>query len=217
MLGPRFKLSAIPIIIVIIIVSIIVIDLKIKASLLEIAKSKAQVSGVEAINEIVNAEIVSQVKYSDIVCVHKDSAGRIVLIQPNTIMLNKIMANTVGEVAHSVGKMSDDTIGIPVGQLLGSQMIAGYGPKLKVKIIPTGKVYVNVMNKFEQAGINQTRHLIYLNIENRIKVAVPFLDDEVVVATTVPLAETIIVGDVPQTYVNFKGNDELPYPFIKNN
>jgi hypothetical protein len=59
------------------------------------------------------------------------------------------------------------------------------------------------MNKFDQAGINQTRHLVYFNVDSKIKIAVPFINEEIKVSTTVPIAETIIVGEVPDTYVNF--------------
>lgn len=217
----RSRMNWVPILGIIIVLfiagSFFIIDLKLKSSLLQIAKSKAQTSGVEAINRIVNREIVSQVKYEDIVCVHKDNDGRIVLVQPNTIVLNKIMAVTVTEISDSMGKMQEDTIVIPLGELSGVKFLAGYGPKMKVKIIPAGEVHVDVLNKFEQAGINQTRHLIYFKVESKMKVAVPFLNDEVKVAAVIPLAETIIVGDVPQTYVNFRGQDDVLYPFIKNN
>jgi len=204
------------IVLILTLTTVLLIDFRVKASLLQIAKSKVQVSGVEAINKIVNQKIVSQIEYKDIVYVHKDDKGRIVLIQPNTIMLNKIMADTIGEVANSLGAMQEDSISIPAGQLSGSNILAGYGPKMKVKIIPAGQVHVDVLNKFEQAGINQTRHLIYFKIDSDIKVAVPFLDDEVKVSAVIPLAETIIVGDVPETYVNFRGQDEMIYPFVKD-
>ncbi len=216
MLGRR---SASPLLIVVIIaallVSFLVLDLKLKASTIAIARAQAQVIGVRLINNIVNEKIASQVSYNDLVMVHKDNNGRIVLIQPNTIMLNKIMATTVLEISNSMGQMQGSAINIPLGQLSGSNLLAGYGPKIQVKIIPAGQVHVEVHDKFEQAGINQTRHLIYFNIKAAIQVAVPLMKENVEVNTTIPLAETIVVGDVPQTYVNMTGGGELIYPYIK--
>jgi sporulation protein YunB len=188
---------------------IIFVDAKLKSSILEIARSKAQISGMEAINRVINDKIVSKIEYKDIVYVHKDNDGRIVLIQPNTIKLNQIMANTVIEVTDSLDRMSADSFYIPLGQLTGSNILAGYGPRIKVKTIPVGQVKVDVLDKFDQAGINQTRHLIYLRVNSKIKVAVPFMDKEVKVISTIPLAETIIVGEVPHTYVNFNGTKEF--------
>jgi sporulation protein YunB len=77
---------------------------------------------------------------------------------------------------------------------------------MKVRVIPTKQVTVDVENKFEQAGINQTRHLIYFKINSTIKIAVPLVHKDLTVSTTVPLADTIIVGDVPNTFFNFTGS-----------
>lgn len=216
MLGRR---SAGPLLVFVVIaallVSFFVVDVRLKASAVSIARAQAQVTGVRLINKIVNDRIASQVSYNDLVMVHKDDTGRIVLIQPNTIMLNKIMADTVLEVSNSMGQMQDTTIEVPLGQLSGSNLLSGYGPKIRVKMIPAGQVHVEVQDKFEQAGINQTRHLIYFNIKAVIQVAVPLIKENVEVTTTIPLAETIVVGDVPQTYVNMTGGEELIYPYIK--
>lgn len=202
--------------IVLVVVAGVLADFRLKASTIQIARAQAQVTGIRLINKVVNDKIAGQVKYEDLVIIHKDSAGRVVLIQPNSIMLNKIMASTVLEVSNSMGEMEDSIISVPMGQLSGSNILSGYGPRLKVRIIPTGQVHVEVKDKFEQAGINQTRHLIFFNIRATINIAVPFVKESVEVSTVIPLAETIVVGDVPQTYVNLTGGGELVYPYIKD-
>lgn len=216
MFGPRRRFF--PLLIVVLLVTtglgFIIVDFKLKASVLEIARAQAQVRGAEAISRVVNEEVVSKVEYRDIVSVHKDSKGRIVMVQPNTVMLNKIMADTVIQVSSGLGQMEEETISIPLGQLSGSQLLAGYGPRMKVKTIAAGQVHVEVLNKFEQSGINQTRHMIYFKINSDIKVAVPFMKEKVEVSSIIPLAETIIVGEVPQTYVEFSGVGEALYPLI---
>lgn len=199
----------------IMIFSVFYIDFKIKASLIEIAKAKVQLTGAKVINQVINEKVVSQVEYKDIVYVHKDDKGRIALIQPNTLILNQIMTSAVIEITNYLEEMENDYIQIPLGQITGSSLLSGYGPLMKVKIIPTAEIHVEVLNKFEQAGINQTRHLIYFQIDNNLQIAVPFLQEKVEVVTTIPLAETIIVGDVPDTYVDFKGANEMLYPFIE--
>lgn len=198
------------------ILSFLYVDFRLKASILEIAKSRAQVAQSERISQIVNEQVVAQFDYQDIVEIHKDNQGRIVLIQPNTVILNKMMSSTVREVSASLRNMEEQSLQIPLGEVTGSKVLAGYGPRMKVRIIPVGQVHVSVLNKFDQAGINQTRHLIYFNIENTMKVAVPFMDEEIKVSAVVPLAETIIVGTVPDTYVGWNGNNtELLYPLLQ--
>ncbi|KKM12058.1 sporulation protein, partial [Clostridiales bacterium PH28_bin88] len=69
-------------------------------------------------------KVVSQVDYKDLVNVHKDSKGKIVMVQPNTIMLNKIMSETVIEVSRCLGQMKGQEIQIPMGQVSGSKILA---------------------------------------------------------------------------------------------
>lgn len=202
------------IMLILIIIFVIYTDIKIKMSLMEMAKSKAQIEETEVINRIINEQVVNRIEYTDIVTIHKDDKGKIVLIQPDTIMMNKIMTNTVIKIAHTLNTMGERQIKIPMGALTGSRILAGYGPGMKVRIIPTGQVYVQFMNKFDQAGINQTRHLVYFIVESKIKIAVPFINEEVKVSTTIPIAETIIVGEVPDTYVNFINDGKQLSPLL---
>jgi sporulation protein YunB len=183
--------------------------MRLKGSILEIARSQAQLQAVEIINQAVNDKIVAETNYRDIVYIHKDEVGRIVMIQANTVILNQIMAKTVKEVIASLNELEAQTISIPLGQVTGSIFLSAYGPKLNVRIIPAKQVTVEVENKFEQAGINQTRHLIYFKINTHIKIAVPLVDKDVEVSTAIPLADTIIVGAVPDTYLNFTAPGEL--------
>ena len=81
-------------------------------------------------------------------------------------------------------------------------MLAKYGPQLKVSIEPIGTVSVNFKTSFQSAGINQTRHRIYLEAKTQVKVVIPLTTSTKEVKTEIPICETIIVGDVPQSYVN---------------
>lgn len=214
MLGHKMKVAGITMLIFFLGVSVIIFDMRIKASVLAIARAKVQVSETEAVNEIINREVVGKTSYEDLVRIHKDQSGRIVLLQPNTIMINRIMANTTSRITQDLGQMREETISVPLGQITGATLFAGYGPKIKVKVLPCGQVYVDIINKFDEAGVNQTRHLIYCRIRTSMKVAVPMMDEEIKVSTTVPLAETIIIGDVPRTYVNYKEKPDPPYSVI---
>lgn len=215
MLNYRRRRRLLIIIVVCLMAVTIIVDIKVKSSILQLARSKAQLTETAAINRIVNEKVVNDIEYQELVTVHKDNQGRIVMIQPNTIMLNKIMTQTVIEIADASSQVREDTITIPSGQLIGPTFLAGYGPKFKVKIIPAGEVKVNILNKFDQAGVNQTRHLIYFKIDSNIKIAVPYMDETIRVSTVIPLAETIIVGEVPKTYLNFSGsNKDSVFPLM---
>ncbi len=183
------------------------IDIKFKQSIVQLSKSQVQLEGSQRISRIVEEEITSTIKYDDLVIIHKDNQGKIVLLQPNTVAISGIIARTVETVSRELQSMKGADIGVPLGQLSGSTLLASRGPDIKVGIIPSSQVDVQLINRFEQAGINQTRHLLYLNLNTKMKIAVPYIEDEVLINTTIPLAETIIVGPVPENYINFRHLD----------
>lgn len=191
------------------------IDFRLKASILQIARTRAQVLYTERINHIVNEKVVTQMEYTDLVHIHKDEQGKIVLLQPDTAAMNRVIAGTVEAIAHSMIDAEFNVIQVPLGQLTGSEILAGYGPRLQVRVLPAGQVHADILNKFDQAGVNQTRHLIYCKIRSDIKVAVPYMEEPVQVVTVIPLAESIIVGEVPKTYVSLNGEKNTLYPIVK--
>lgn len=196
------------IIAVFMIVMCLLVDLRLKASILEIARTQAELMTVEAINEAVNNNIVAKTDYQDLVYIHKDVNDRVVMIQANTVKINQLMAATVNEVIASTKSLQANAINLHLGEITGSVLLTGRGPAFNVRVLPIERVNVEVENKFDQAGVNQTRHIIAFKINTAIKIAVPLVSEELEVSTTVPIADTVIVGDVPQTYVNFSGNIE---------
>lgn len=211
----KMPIIAAVMLVIILVTAYLLIDARIKGSILELAQAKAQLKVVELINQAVYEKVVQETEYKDIVNVHKDDEGRIVMIQANTVILNQIMAKTISAVIAGLDKLDEETIRIPLGQITGITFLSGSGPRIEVKIIPSKQLSVNVKDKFEQAGINQTRHQIYLIINSKVKMAVPLMSKEIHVTTTIPMAETIIVGEVPETYVNFSGSGDNLYPFLK--
>lgn len=212
----RKQIITILVILIFLISSMIFIDFRVKASLLELARTQAEKRTMEIVTQAVLDHVVKGTEYKDIIYVHKDDQGRIVMLQANTIILNQMMAKTTKAVLQGFNNANNGQIGIPMGQITGISLLAGSGPRFKIKVIPANQIYVAVDDKFEQAGINQTRHRIYMKVETRIVMAVPFMKKELKVVTTIPMAETIIVGEVPQTYVNFNGSSNMLYPFVKN-
>ena len=127
-------------------------------------------------------------------------------------MMNKLAAEvalTVQQKMQKIGSEENNNIRIPLGNILGSQLLAQYGPKVKVRVTTIGRVNVDFYTEFEQSGINQTRHKIYLQVNTQVKTVIPFTSQTMPVQSTVPIAETIIVGRVPENYVNVPKQDLL--------
>ena len=73
---------------------------------------------------------------------------------------------------------------------------------ISASILPVGAVEVNVVEAFEEAGINQTRHKIFIDVKTWMKIAVPLVSSSIEVSTQIPVTETIIIGNVPSTIIN---------------
>lgn len=179
------------------------VELHLKPTLMAIAEARATLIATQSINHVINDKVSKEIDPQALVSIKVDNQGRVVLIQPNTMEFNKLAADTTIKVQEVLEKLSEEKINIPIGQVLGSQFLASMGPQITVTIIPIGTVQVKVVDKFEQAGINQTKHMVYLVATTNVKIVVPLVSKSVSVDTQVPVAEYVVVGEVPSTYVQF--------------
>ncbi|CCO07245.1 sporulation protein YunB [Desulforamulus hydrothermalis] len=184
----------------------IFIDRCLQPTLFAIARVQAIQAATEIINKSVMEHLARQhVEYRDIVQVHKDDRGKIVLVQADTIKINRLSNEITLNIQEQFRQLDNETIRIPVGQLLGIRLMAALGPQLSVRMIPLGILRVDIIDKFEGAGINQTRHLIWLDLNSEFQIAVPLYKEVFKVHTKVPLAQDIIVGDVPPAILTLPG------------
>ena len=102
-----------------------------------------------------------------------------------------------------VDQVSARDLSIPVGTLTGSTLLAGRGPRISVRMESVGSSSATFENEFTSAGINQTKHKIVLKIDVSASILLPGFSTAVVVSNNVTVAETVIVGSVPDTYTYF--------------
>lgn len=184
-----------------IIYSFMFVDQKIKPAVLAIAQVKAREIATRAINESVNDRVSGDIKYQDLIFIRTDDEGNVTMMQANTIMMNKLASEVALTVQDKIKNIKTSAVKVPLGNVFGSQLLAQYGPKINIDVTPIGMVNVDFKTEFEASGINQTRHKIYLVVKTQVKIIVPFSSDSTEVVTSVPVAETIIVGKVPQNYI----------------
>lgn len=185
----------------------IYIDNKLRPTITVIAETKAEELANKSINKAVASVIDNSVKYEDLINVKTGENDKITMMQANSIAMNEIASQVALEIQSEMKKIKTTSTYIPIGTALGSPLLAKYGPKIKVSIEPIGNVYVDFGTDFESSGINQTRHRIYLKAKTQVKVVVPLTTSTKEVKTQIPICETVIVGDVPQSYVNVPEKD----------
>lgn len=182
--------------------SFIYVDNSLRPTITVLAETKALELANRSINKAVGDKVKEKINYSDLVYTKLDSQGKISMIQSNTIMMNQIASDVALEIQNELKQVKTTTSYIPIGTALNSPILARYGPQLKVSIEPIGTVSVDFKTSFESAGINQTRHTIYLEAKTQVKVVIPLTTSTKEVKVKIPICETIIVGEVPESYVN---------------
>ena len=107
---------------------------------------------------------------------------------------------------HKMGAarvVSARELSIPIGTLTGSALLAGRGPRISVRMESVGSSSARFENRFDSAGINQTNHQIALEVDVSVSILLPGFTTATTVSTAVTVAETVIVGSVPETYTYF--------------
>jgi len=183
------------------------IDKNIRPSIIAISEVKAKQVTTQAINNTIKNKIKNDIDYNDLIFVQYDKEGKVTLMQANTVLMNSVASEVALEVQEELEKISKSTIEVPLKNAFNTDLIAL--PSINVQIIPQGSVVVDFATEFESTGINQTRHRIYIIVTTNIKLIVPLVSEEVRVTTNIPIAETIIVGDVPEQFVNVPEDEIL--------
>lgn len=183
------------------------VDKNIKPTVIAISEIKAKSVTTQTINDTIKLKIKRDINYNDLIFVKYDNEGKVTLMQANTILMNSIAAEVAIEVQEQLEKMSHTKIRVPLSNAFNTQIITF--PSINIQIIPQGSVAVDFATEFESSGINQTRHRIYIIVVTDIKMIVPLVQENIRIVTNIPIAETIIVGDVPEQFVNVPSDKML--------
>lgn len=182
---------------------IIMMDAQFRPIIKSITTNQARIKSVDTINGVVTEELNKNgVTYNDLVTVERDDSGKVLSITTQMVEMNKLKSAIVANVQKEIGDDGHMDIGVPLGTLTGSDLLHGWGPKVPLRLTLSGNVNADFKSSFESAGINQTKHQIFLNIHTSVYSFIPGFDTTTEVETNVPVAETIIVGEVPQVVAN---------------
>ena len=160
------------------------LDLRLRPVVETMAEAKVTNAVTRLLDSAVTAEIQDRaITYSDLITVEKDESGRITALTSNMAALNDLRTSILSDAVAAVDEIDTQSLAIPVGNLTGINFLSGRGFDLPVEVMTVGSAHAVFRSQFTDAGINQTRHQILL------------------ITAQVPVAETVIVGSVPDTYV----------------
>ena len=139
--------------------------------------------------------------YDYFVTIEKDNSGNIAAISANMSRINAVSARVLSEVV-AAAENGVLKIKVPLGNLLGSNILMGKGPEVPVEVITLTSSYIDIENELVSTGINQAKHKIILKVDVDIDILIPWDLLTTRVESNVLIAETVIVGQVPDTYID---------------
>ncbi|MBO5773744.1 MAG: sporulation protein YunB [Clostridia bacterium] len=152
---------------------------------------------------------VYEVFYGDFYEYEKNKDGEIVLVRSNTASINAMNVYAQKEIQNSINSLKNDKISIPAGAFTGSSWLADKGDGIELNVLPVGAVETKLNSYFYHEGLNQTIHRLVLKVTTTVKVIVPVKAEDVSVSLEFLLAEDLIQGRVPDSYVTGISDDNI--------
>ena len=180
---------------------VLLIDAKLRPIIRSTASVQAQsYAAVTAGREIPSILTQTPSGYDSLVRIKRNADGNIVSIETDAMQINLLKSKINSAVAKNLSGLSAKELGIPIGTLTGLALLNGRGPKISTVISVTGSAQTSFFDTFDEAGINQTRHQLFLKTTATMLIVFPGETVTAAYTYTTLVAETIIVGEVPEMY-----------------
>lgn len=173
-------------------------------------RSLAQTQVINSTSDLINDAIDRQIetgniRYDRIVYFEKDLNGRITALKTNMSEVNRLKTDILNIINDEILALDTSDLGIPVGSLFLPEFLAGRGPEIPVHIISIRNSDAGFESSFTEAGINQTLQQLRMNVIVDVAILVLGRSESFTVTSQVVVAETIIVGQVPDTFLQNGG------------
>ena len=173
----------------------------------ELARTQVMNSTSDLTNDAIAKQMADGIiQYDRIVYFEKDLDGRITALKTNMSEINRLKTDILNIINDEILALDTADIGIPLGSLLLPEFFSGKGPAIPVHILSIRNSDATFASEFSHAGINQTLHQLTMEVSVDVSVLVLAKTESFTVTSQVVVAETVIVGDVPQTYLQTGGN-----------
>ncbi len=175
-----------------------------------VIRQLAQTQVINSTSDLINDAVAEQIsggniQYDRIVYFEKDLNGRITALKTNIGEVNRLKTDTLNVINDEILATDSEDLGIPLGSLFFPEFLSGRGPQIPIQILSIRNSDANFHSQFSQAGINQTLHQLNMTVLVDVSVLVLGKSISFTVESEVVVAETIIVGDVPDTFLQTGG------------
>lgn len=182
---------------------IALLESKLRPVVAEVAAAQAQNTMTAVIENAVTADLAArQVSYADFVTIQRDEGGAITALTTDMARMNLLRAELTAAILETLAEVDVSDIQVPLGSLFDLEPLWAKGPALMTRAITVGTVQTEFESQLTSAGVNQTLHRIWLEINVPMTLLLPGGEVESALHTRLCVAETVIVGQVPDTYLH---------------
>ena len=182
---------------------IALLEAKLRPVVAEIAAAQAQNTMTAVIENAVTADLAArQVGYSDLIVIQRDERGVITALTTDMAQMNLLRAELTSAILEALEEVNISNIQVPLGSLFDLEPLWAKGPALKARAMTVGTVRAEFDSQLTSAGVNQTLHRIWMEINVPMTLLLPGGEIETALHTRLCVAETVIVGQVPDTYLH---------------
>lgn len=186
---------------------LLVLRTKYRKVLTELAQTQVKNVTSDLINDAVDREIAEgTIQYDRLVYFEKDLEGRITALKTNMGEINRLKTETLALINQEILDMDSSALGVPIGSLVLPEVFAGRGFSIPIEILAIRNSDASFSSSFSQAGINQTLQQMKMDVFVDVTVLILGSTESFTVSSQVVVAETVIVGQVPNTYLQTGGN-----------
>lgn len=171
--------------------------------------SKVKTLANKSMNIAVTTAMNQGISYGDLIKIETND-GKTTLLQANSIRINALAKLITRTVQENLRDLLDDTVKIHIGSFTGLPILTNIGPTVNISLENSfGDISCKFSSDFVSSGINQTQHKIYLHITTRVNIIFATQTMRVESNTDVLLCESIIIGEIPSTYLRSDSLDEM--------
>jgi len=187
----------------VVVILMVICHCKITPLVTELAVTRVENQASDVITDAVNAQITDgTVGYDKIVILEKNDSGQVTALKTDMEQANRLRQQVLELVNQRILELNVYDLGIPLGNVLNPTVLSGWGPQIPVRVASVNNASATFESRFTEAGINQTLHQIILQVSMDVDILIAGGTHKTTVTQPVVVAETIIVGVVPEAFLN---------------
>ena len=186
---------------------LLMINDNMRPALTAIAESRITALAVSAMNDAI-MERMDDNSYTSLITAY-DNGDKVYMIQADTRQMNMLASDCCAAAQTRIAAMGEQGVSVPLGTVSGITYLSGRGPGIRVTFTPVGSVESDFDSELVSSGINQSLYRVNIRLTSTIRLIMPGVSHSIEVSAKAAIAESIIVGEVPQVYTNVADEEDM--------